>query len=83
MRRVLEGAAGRLFPGGGNEHGALPVALVLLTPVTGFVDAVSQALRWKSGASSAGASWLVAQFPAPLWGGTEPHRASPSPLTSA
>ncbi|WP_344121250.1 YoaK family protein [Streptomyces blastmyceticus] len=41
MRRVLEGAADRLFPGGGNEHGALPVALVLLTLVTGFVDAVS------------------------------------------
>ncbi|MEV6673354.1 YoaK family protein [Streptomyces sp. NPDC051162] len=41
MRRVLEGAADRLFPGGGNTHGTLPAALVLLTLVTGFVDAVS------------------------------------------
>ncbi|MGW2186627.1 YoaK family protein [Streptomyces sp. NPDC001719] len=41
MRRVLEGAADLLFPGEGNTHGALPAALVLLTLVTGFVDAVS------------------------------------------
>lgn len=41
MRKVLEGAADRLFPGGGNAHGTLPAALVLLTLVTGFVDAVS------------------------------------------
>ncbi|MGW1072936.1 YoaK family protein [Streptomyces sp. NPDC002537] len=41
MRKALERAADRLFPGGGNAHGALPAALVLLTLVTGFVDAVS------------------------------------------
>ncbi|PSJ29067.1 DUF1275 domain-containing protein [Streptosporangium nondiastaticum] len=41
MRQVLERAAGRLFPDGTNEHGALPAVLVVLTLATGIVDAVS------------------------------------------
>ncbi|GGR31265.1 YoaK family protein [Streptomyces netropsis] len=41
MRGVLRRAADGLFPGGTNEHGLLPALLVLLTFVTGVVDAVS------------------------------------------
>ncbi|UQI45290.1 DUF1275 domain-containing protein [Streptomyces sp. HU2014] len=37
----LRRAADRLFPDGTNQYGALPAALVLLTVVTGVVDAVS------------------------------------------
>jgi uncharacterized membrane protein YoaK (UPF0700 family) len=41
LRQALRGAADRLFPPGGNRFGALPVLLVVLTFVTGVVDAVS------------------------------------------
>ncbi|MBF9069622.1 DUF1275 domain-containing protein [Streptacidiphilus sp. NEAU-YB345] len=41
MRELLRSAADRLFPPDGNRFGALPVLLVVLTFVTGVVDAVS------------------------------------------
>ncbi|MBB5119406.1 YoaK family protein [Streptomyces eurocidicus] len=41
MHGTLHRASGRLFPGGTNQYGALPAAFVLLTVVTGIVDAVS------------------------------------------
>ncbi|MEU9831988.1 YoaK family protein [Streptosporangium sp. NPDC048047] len=41
MRKALRRAADGLFPGGGNRHDTLPALVVLLTVVTGIVDAVS------------------------------------------
>ncbi|MEY9846668.1 uncharacterized membrane protein YoaK (UPF0700 family) [Streptacidiphilus sp. BW17] len=41
VREALRRAADRLFPPDGNRFGALPVLLVVLTFVTGVVDAVS------------------------------------------
>ncbi|MFE0043413.1 YoaK family protein [Streptomyces albireticuli] len=38
---TLHRASDRLFPGGTNQYGALPAVFVLLTVVTGIVDAVS------------------------------------------
>ncbi|MDJ1137114.1 YoaK family protein [Streptomyces iconiensis] len=41
MRTVLDRTAARLFPGDPGHHGVLPPLLVVLTFVTGIVDAVS------------------------------------------
>ncbi|MFC4608383.1 YoaK family protein [Streptomyces maoxianensis] len=41
MNTLLERAAARLFPGTPGHHGVLPPLLILLTFVTGMVDAVS------------------------------------------